>query len=82
MTGRPDPIQSALLGLVLGLAPLMPSAAAAPAASREWRVARRNWLIAMEELCVTEDWVRATELQIRDDIYHDVLAAADPRGEA
>lgn len=47
-----------LLELALAMAPLMPSAVAAPHASLEWRLARAQWLAALRELNLTEEKAR------------------------
>lgn len=49
----------ALADLVVALAPLMPSEAAIPHASLEWRHARKQWLAAIGELRMSEDAVRS-----------------------
>ena len=48
----------ALFDLVSALAPLMPSEAAAPHASLEWRHARKQWLAAINELRMSEETIR------------------------
>lgn len=45
---------AALMQLAVALAPLMPSAAAAPHAALEWRRAREAWVAALQTLEITE----------------------------
>lgn len=59
-----------LLELALSVAPLMPSATAAPKACREWRLARLRWLEALEELNMREDECR--DLASRQIVLHDM----------
>jgi len=58
--------------LVAAVARIMPSEAAAPHASREWREARTAWLEAADALGMTEDDARR---------FADSLIVADPAPE-
>lgn len=64
---------AALSRLVSAVARIMPSEAAAPHASREWREARTAWLAAAAALGMTEADARR---------FADSLIVADPVPEA
>ncbi|HTK34569.1 MAG TPA: hypothetical protein VL358_04675 [Caulobacteraceae bacterium] len=82
MSNRPDPDLTALLALALAMAPLVPSAEAAPHACLEWRVARRQWLAAAERLGFTEHQLRSCGAAFHQDARRLALAESEPRGEA
>ena len=68
--------------LVVHLARVVPSAAAAPRSSLEWRLIRKVWLEALEEFGWSEAVVQAMASQSWNEGFEAALRDADPEGSA